>query len=137
MPLHLQSLRCPHCQYQPSKEEQADKQWRQSLLAREPVNCHKCGLASHLPEFAEKLISVGLLASCIIAPALAFWASAQFSAIILFGLGIALVFIGAATQQLRTTEKADSGEKPASPTTQASHNTSAESPNSTQQRRDS
>lgn len=124
MPLHLHSLRCPHCGHQPSKEEQTDTQWRQTLLAREPVNCPKCGLPSQLPELAEKLISVGLLASCIIAPALAFWASAQLAAIIIFGLGIGLLILGAAKQQLKATEQTDQSSKLQDPPSQTDSNPS-------------
>jgi len=101
VPLNLKALQCPHCQHKLSKAEQADKQWRKQLLAREPVSCPNCGGTSKLPEQAEKLISVGVLCCLIIAPLLAYWRDSAMPALSLFALGIAMIVMGAAQQQLQ------------------------------------
>ncbi len=101
MPLHLQPLRCPHCQYQISKADQANKHFRKLLLAREAVSCPKCEQLSRLPEQAEKLISVGLLISLIVAPLLMYWEMEKWLAMLVFALGAISIIVGAARQQLQ------------------------------------
>ncbi|MBB6522810.1 hypothetical protein [Pseudoteredinibacter isoporae] len=112
MPLHLQPLRCPHCQYQPSKAEQAEEQWRKPLLAREAVSCPKCQQLSRLPEQAEKLISVGLLASLIVAPLLVYWDMEKWLALLIFAFGAVSIVMGAAKQQLQAIETEGNGDEP-------------------------
>ncbi|GAA6152414.1 hypothetical protein [Pseudoteredinibacter isoporae] len=101
VPLHLQPLRCPHCHYPPSKAEQAAEQWRKPLLARESVRCPRCHQLSRLPEQAEKLISIGLLASLIVAPLLVYWDIEKWVAVLVFALGALAIMGGAAKQQLQ------------------------------------
>lgn len=129
MPLHLQPLRCPHCQYQISKADQANEHFRKPLLAREAVSCPKCEQLSRLPEQAEKMISVGLLASLIVAPLLMYWEMEKWLAMLVFALGAISIVVGAARQQLQALSTNRSDEDKAQ-SSQATHEPPPEDPQS-------
>lgn len=100
---------CPTCRKTISRDDLTHKNTQKDYIGRKPINCPHCEQLIQLPSLAEKLISIGLLFSVIIAPLNFYWFNetlldtsssetsqhSQFVSSLLFGLGILFIILGA------------------------------------------
>ncbi len=98
--LHMLKKHCPSCRQviTPNllKNSGADK----AFLKRESFPCPHCKTQIKLPVNAEKMVSIGLLFSVIVAPLLYYWELTNLGSYLLFSVGIILIIIGTMKNQL-------------------------------------
>ncbi len=94
------SKQCPQCHKNISLETLKGSGADKAYIKREVFACPHCEALIQLPAKAEKILSVGLLFSVILAPLSYYWLGAQTPSFVIFIFGAILIVIGISTNQL-------------------------------------
>lgn len=91
---------CPQCHQKINLAELKRSGSDKAYIKRKPFACPHCESLIQLPLKAEKVLSIGLLFSVILAPLSYYWLGLQTPSSIIFILGALLIVIGISTNQL-------------------------------------
>lgn len=91
---------CPQCRQKIHLTELKRSGSDKAYIKRKPFRCPHCESLIQLPLKAEKILSIGLLFSVILAPLSYYWFGLQTPSSVTFILGAILIVIGISTNQL-------------------------------------
>jgi hypothetical protein len=96
----MRAKKCPHCHQAISHDRLKSSGHHKAFIKREVFPCPNCETPIQLPQKAEKLLSIGILCSVIIAPLSYFWLLEPTLGYLLFINGAILILIGSLTNKL-------------------------------------
>ncbi len=96
----MPAKQCPQCHQNISLEALKGSGADKAYIKREVFACPHCEAPIQLPAKAEKILSIGLLFSVILAPLSYYWLGAQMPSFVIFIFGAILIVIGTSTNQL-------------------------------------
>ena len=96
----MRAKQCPHCGQTISIDLLKSSGHHKAFIKRQVFPCPNCETPIQLPQKAEKLLSIGILCSVIVAPLTYYWLAEQTLSYLLFINGVILVLIGSLTNKL-------------------------------------
>lgn len=96
----MRAKQCPHCGQTISLDLLKSSGHHKAFIKRQVFPCPNCETSIQLPQKAEKLLSIGILCSVIVAPLTYYWLAEQTLSYLLFINGAILILIGSLTNKL-------------------------------------